>query len=65
MKIKYPVWYYNNYKLLLKSITVPKIKLSKLLYILSSHSVSRIRTHGLKQTINHTINQSIKVIRVL
>ena len=31
MKIKYPVWYNNNYKLLLKSITVPKIKLSKLL----------------------------------
>ena len=30
MKIKYPVWYNNNYELLLENITVPKIKLSKL-----------------------------------
>ena len=30
-KIKYPEWYNNNYKLLLKNITVPKIKLNKLL----------------------------------
>ena len=30
MKIKYLVWYNNNYELLLKSITVLKIKLSKL-----------------------------------
>ena len=55
---KYPVWYNNNYYLFLKSITVPEIKLSKLLEIRAA-----IPYPGFVLTASN--KQTNKVIRVL
>ena len=59
--MKYPEWY--NYQLLLKSITVPKIKLSKLLEIRAAIPYPGfVSTASNKQTYNHGDESFISIL---